>query len=288
MALLEELNMTLYRQRQAPFAGVSFGNLVALRDYKSLFVSQKDHPNSSHSLGSSDTSSVHAQDSAPAELNAQKLGKNTPSLEQSHVKGIYAFDFDGTITTKDTFALFLRYNAGTAAWAGKIIALIPVFIAYKIRLVDRHAVKKAVIKRFFAGKSASEVNESAKRFAQDVIPPLLRPGALARLEALKQDPNCGLESLYICSASIDPYLKAWATSFGILENHVLATQLESKNGMITGAIDGYNVWGPNKVRRIEDALKPHKVNIIEAYGDTRGDREMLHAADASFFKPFRF
>ena len=59
------------------------------------------------------------------------------------------------------------------------------------------------------------------------------------------------------------------------------------NGTIIEGISGYNVWGSNKVRRILDQFMPHSVRIIEAYGDTRGDREMLHAAEASFFQPFR-
>ena len=67
----------------------------------------------------------------------------------------------------------------------------------------------------------------------------------------------------------------------------MATELATDNGRITGEIEGYNVWGKNKVRRIFDQFAPHSVKIIEAYGDTRGDREMLHAAKASFFRPFR-
>ena len=69
----------------------------------------------------------------------------------------------------------------------------------------------------------------------------------------------------------------------------MATELaiNTDKDRITGELDGYNVWGQNKVRRIYDQFSPQSVEILEAYGDTRGDREMLHAAKASFFKPFR-
>ena len=200
---------------------------------------------------------------------------------------IFVFDFDGTITTRDTFALFLRYYAGTPRWLLNLTRLLPTFIAYKLGKIDRHAVKKAVIHRFFAGESAKNIDSRASQFAKDVIPGLIRPAAQQRLNALLADPDCGVESLYICSASIGPYLRAWASSSGIHTAQVMATELAVIGDRITGEVHGYNVWGANKVRRIFDQFAPHSVEIEEAYGDTRGDREMLHAAKASFFQPFR-
>ncbi len=200
---------------------------------------------------------------------------------------IYVFDFDGTITTKDTFALFLKYYAGSANWLGNVLRLLPKFIAYKTGLIDRHAVKKAVVNRFFANQSFSDIEIRAEQFAKDIIPTLIRPAALKNVRSKLENPEIGPSSLYICSASIGPYLRHWARSVGIHEKNVMATELEFINDRATGKLEGYNVWGPNKVRRINDQFAPSPVNIVEAYGDTRGDREMLHAAEASFHKPFR-
>lgn len=200
---------------------------------------------------------------------------------------IIVFDFDGTITTRDTFALFLRYYAGTFRWALKISALLPTFAAYKLGRIDRHAVKAAVVNAFFKGESGEKIESSAERFAADVIPPLIRPLALEHLKAKLAAPEIGRESLYICSASIGPYLRHWARSENIHHDNVMATELEIIDGTATGQLLGYNVWGANKVRRILDQFAPHSVKILEAYGDTRGDQEMLHAAEASYFKPFR-
>lgn len=200
---------------------------------------------------------------------------------------IVVFDFDGTITTRDTFALFLRYYAGTPRWALNLVRLLPVFAAYKLGKIDRHAVKKAVINRFFKDEPAEKVEACANRYAREVIPGLVRPTAMAHIQQKLNDASCGAESLYICSASIGPYLRYWASSCGIQEDHVMATEMAIEDTRITGEISGYNVWGTNKVRRIFDQFAPHSVRILEAYGDTRGDREMLHAAEASFFQPFR-
>lgn len=194
---------------------------------------------------------------------------------------IVVFDFDGTITTKDTFALFLRYYAGTMSWALKIFLLLPIFTAYGLRIINRDAVKVHVIRKFFKNRSVDDVNARAAQFANDVIPGLIRPLAQKRLDERKKDP----ESLYICSASISPYLKAWGKSQDI--HNILATELEQRDGRCTGEIEGWNIWGVGKTKRIYAEFAPNDVIIKEAYGDSRGDQEMLHAAHVSYWRPFR-
>jgi len=194
---------------------------------------------------------------------------------------IVVFDFDGTITTKDTLALFLRYYAGTSKWLLNVTLLMPVFVAYGLRIIDRNQVKAYVMRRFFKNAPVEHVETVARRFAKDVIPGLIRPAAQACLDQKKSN----LESLYICSASIAPYLRAWGEAQGI--TNILATELESENGYYTGELKGWNIWGKGKTRRIFAEFAPDSVIISEAYGDSRGDRELLLAAEASFWKPFR-
>lgn len=198
-------------------------------------------------------------------------------------KGLIVFDFDGTITTKDTFALFLRYHAGFWRWLLNITLLLPTFIAYKLGRIDRHQVKAAVIRRFFKNSSVTEVDDRAKRFAQEVIPGLIRPKALA---CFKEKMAEG-EHVYICSASISPYLLHWAESHGFPKENVLSVELGKASGVFSGEIAGYNVWGPNKIRRLNDALRSGNIHIAEAYGDSEGDGELLNAAKQSFYRPFR-
>jgi len=208
-----------------------------------------------------------------------------PSAKQESPTEIVVFDFDGTITTADTFKLFLRYYAGTAKWALNVLILLPIFIGYGLKLLDRNAAKIHVIRRFFKGAPVEALNTKAAQFAEDVIPGLIRPQAQECLNSKIAGPNNPNESLYICSASIAPYLRAWGKSQGI--TNILATELESDGTCYTGEIKGWNIWGEGKVRRILAEFDPNPVIIKEAYGDTRGDREMLHAAQVSYFRPFR-
>lgn len=194
---------------------------------------------------------------------------------------IVVFDFDGTITTDDTFRLFLRYYSGNVKWAVNMLLLLPIFIGYGLKVVNRNQAKIHVTRRFFKNAPVAKLNDRATNFAKEIIPSLIRPQAQACLDSKKND----LESLYICSASIAPYLRAWGKTQGI--HNILATELESKGEHYTGEIKGWNIWGEGKVRRILAEFAPHPVKIIEAYGDSRGDQEMLHAAEASYFRPFR-
>lgn len=204
-----------------------------------------------------------------------------PATDINAPAEITVFDFDGTITTKDTFALFLRYYAGTPKWAAKILTLLPIFSAYGLKIVDRNTVKIHVIRRFFKNAMKDKLDARAEQFATEVIPGLIRPQAQACLETKKLSP----ESLYICSASIAPYLRAWGRTQNI--NNILATELDSDGDRYTGEIKGWNIWGEGKVRRILAEFAPNQVKIMEAYGDSRGDRELLHAAKASYYRPFR-
>ena len=213
---------------------------------------------------------------------SQKVKPMSKSAKpQNEPVRMVAFDFDGTITTKDTFALFLRYWAGTAKWALNLIRLLPVFILYGLRIIDRNSVKRHVVRRFFKNKSHAELESKAQKFAREIIPGLIRDGALETLKNKNKPPY----TLYIVSASITPYLREWAKSQEI--THVIATNLEVVNDRLTGEIDGENCWGPGKMAKISSELAEIPYIIEEAYGDSRGDREMLDAAHVSYWQPFR-
>ena len=122
---------------------------------------------------------------------------------------------------------------------------------------------------------------AVKKFAKEVIPKYIRKDAQKYLDSLKS----GNEQIILCSASLSIYLKAWAASQGIV--YVFGTELEQNDKNYTGKIEGENVWGQGKVNRINSELLKYAFIITEAYGDSRGDTEMLALAEKPCFKPFR-
>ncbi|MBP3840389.1 MAG: haloacid dehalogenase-like hydrolase, partial [Chryseobacterium sp.] len=67
---------------------------------------------------------------------------------------------------------------------------------------------------------------------------------------------------------------------------LLSTRAEFKNDIFTGNFIGKNCNGPEKVKRIIEAVKGRKFDKTIAFGDTSGDREMLVWADESQFEFF--
>ena len=96
----------------------------------------------------------------------------------------------------------------------------------------------------------------------------IKPKALARL---RQHQEQG-DRVIIVSAGFDLILKYWCEQEGV---ELLATGIEVKNGVITGCFVGRNCYGPEKVNRINAHLTLSEYEEIYAYGDSRGDLEMI-------------
>jgi phosphatidylglycerophosphatase C len=73
-------------------------------------------------------------------------------------------------------------------------------------------------------------------------------------------------------------------SEGITE--IIGNPAELCDGRVTGRLAGANCYGPEKVRRLL-ALNPERESYtLFAYGDGRGDRELLAAADHPYYRCF--
>ena len=195
------------------------------------------------------------------------------------MKQIVAFDFDGTLTMKDTLLAFIRYACGTKAFAIGFLRYAHLLVLMKLGLYPNWKAKQKVFAHFFEGMKIEEFDGLCQRFAKD-NQHLLRPKGL---EVLHQALDEGAEVL-IVSASIDNWVKAF---FNIESLCVIGTQVEVKDGRLTGRFLTKNCYGQEKVNRIL-SLYPHRQDYhLAAYGDSRGDQELLAFADEAHYKPFR-
>lgn len=193
---------------------------------------------------------------------------------------IAVFDFDKTITSKDTFSRFLLYHAGVFRFLFGILLHLPFFLIYLFGWISRDWMKERLISHFFSGKSEGALIVKAKKFADKKIKKFVRKKAMERIHWHQaQGHRC-----ILVSASLDIYLIPWAIKEGIHE--VLATQLEFVEGVATGKINGKNCRGQEKVNRISKLIGLLEEYEIYAYGDSDGDREMLAIADHAFYRSF--
>jgi HAD superfamily hydrolase (TIGR01490 family) len=193
------------------------------------------------------------------------------------MKKIYAFDFDGTLTTKDTLIEFIRYAKGSMALGLGFMRYAHLLVLMKIGLYPNYKAKQKVFAHFFKDTTLDDFNALCKAFAASSSH-LLRPNAI---EAINHAIKEGSEVL-IVSASIDNWVQPFFPQV-----KVVGTQIEVIDGKLTGRFLSKNCYGQEKVNRILSLYPNRQDYHLTAYGDSRGDKEMLAFADESHFKPFR-
>jgi phosphatidylglycerophosphatase C len=185
---------------------------------------------------------------------------------------VAAFDFDGTLSTRDNFLPYLRTVAGTRDLARAIAAAAPALAASRRDPSQRDVAKAIVLRGTLAGRREAYLRDVGERYARLVVARYLAPDTMARL----QDHRAQGHEIVLVSASLHVYLDPIAALLGA--DAVLATALEvDADGRCTGEIAGENVRGVEKVRRL-DAWLDGRDAVIHAYGDSAGDDELLARA----------
>ena len=174
---------------------------------------------------------------------------------------------------------FLYYYAGPLAFIRDIARSAPTLTVYGLHLMKNDVAKERVLKKFLAGTPLATLQGYGQAFARDRLPGLVRPRALRRLQWHQKLGH----QIVIVSASLDLYLKPWAAALGV--DHVLCTLLDADgNGQVSGRLGAANCYGPEKLRRLREVLGDTSDYLLYAYGDSRGDRELLASADYSFYR----
>lgn len=194
------------------------------------------------------------------------------------MKKLYLFDFDGTLTHKDTMFLFLKFYS-TRKFYLQFVKHIPLFILLKTGLADAEKVKKSFIASVLKGERKTSIQKKAHDFFEKHGNEILRENAL---EFIKKIDRAQTQS-YIVTASLDIWVQPFADS---LKMKLLATQAEFRNQIFTGNFVGKNCNGDEKRCRIENELAGKKFDKTLAFGDTQGDRQMMDWADESHYRFF--
>lgn len=186
---------------------------------------------------------------------------------------IAAFDFDGTITTKDTLFDFIRFYHGQSKFLCGLLVVSPILICFKLGFITNEKAKQKLFSHFFKGTSINEFNDFCHSYA-DRINTFCYQSTIKQLRK-HQNQN---DEIVLISASIENWIKPWASAHSI--KRVLATQIEVKNGLITGRFSSKNCYGQEKVNRLKKTYPNRDEYILYAYGDSSGDKELLAFADS--------
>jgi len=189
------------------------------------------------------------------------------------------FDFDGTITKKDTLLEFIKFSKGKIRFYLGFIVNLPHLVAFKLGIISNQSAKEKILRFFLKDMPISVFKQYCEKFSKYVLPKLIRPKALKEIQRLKQNNTL----VVIVSASPENWIEEWAQN---LQLELIASRLELDGGKVTGKILGKNCHGDEKVNRIREIYDLSQYYIVAAYGDSIGDRPMLELATTAYYKPF--
>ncbi len=193
---------------------------------------------------------------------------------------IVAFDFDGTLTIKDSFTTFLAWRTGFLGYASALARLAPEAAAFLLHR-DRGRIKAAAARIFLRGLPREKLIAEAEAFAAEIAPRFLRPDALACWEAWREKGA----RLVIVTASPTAVVAPFAKRLGA--DVLIGTELAfDPTDRVSGGFSTPNCRGPEKVERLT-ARFGRGLKLAAAYGDTSGDAEMLAIAEVAGYKAFK-
>ena len=182
---------------------------------------------------------------------------------------LVAFDFDGTITDRDSLQDFVRRMRGWGVCLKAYLVCAPRLLWPDRGPQRRQAIKARFLASALGGLDQSQLQALAHDYVQRHLPGLLRSEMMERLRAHRRRGD----TVVLVSASPSIYLDIWARQEGLAA--VLATELSfNAQGRYVG-LRSSNCWGDEKVRRLQDWLGTTEVQLDMAYGDSAGDTAML-------------
>ena len=187
------------------------------------------------------------------------------------------FDFDGTVTSTDTWTPFMRFAVRPARLLAGQLLLIPVVVGYRLGMISASRGRQMAARIGFQGEEATAVRQLGAHYAATALPATLRQSALDRIEWHKSQGD----DVVVVSASLNVYLGPWCDRQGV---DYICTTLEERDGRLTGSYFQGDCSGPEKVRRILQRYELARYAIVYAYGDSVEDREMLELAHKKYYR----
>lgn len=196
--------------------------------------------------------------------------------------GVACFDFDGTLIRFDSFPLFLALIAGWPRVIGvSLRSLTKLMVSKRQAWPDQNwksALKICLVQSLLKDQSVDFLKQKiiprlkAKiQWNDDVVRELQRHKALGHL-------------IVIISGGLQLYLPDLLQDLPI--DSILATDLEVKDGVLTGQLNGENCVRHIKPARIKAYLKELKHDkdpSLWVYGNSAGDIPMLKIAQHGFW-----
>ena len=196
---------------------------------------------------------------------------------------IAAFDFDGTLTQRDTLLPFLARGLGWPQFLLALLVCSPWIAGFVLGLIPNHVAKQKLLMVTLKNKTTAQMDDWTNRWLAHDFAGQLQSWPMARLAEHQQAGHCCV----MVSASPDIYLKQVARHLSF--DALLCTEMAVDSGRLTGLMKTPNCHGEQKVVRLKAWMDERfgtdgDAELVYAYGDTSGDKPMLRLARQAFYR----
>ena len=195
-------------------------------------------------------------------------------MKDTGTRLIYVFDFDGTLTKRDSFILFAKHALGLKRLILGLLKSSPWLAGWKLGISCNSTAKERLFRYLYKGMPLSVFEEAAKSFIgvlNDNVGKAIEPF----ISAIEKN-----ATVYILSASIENWIIPWAQAHGIPREKVISTKMAvDSSGRITGSFSSPNCHGKEKIRRFLEIEPARATYYLIAYADSKSDIPFLALAD---------
>jgi phosphatidylglycerophosphatase C len=186
------------------------------------------------------------------------------------------FDLDGTITRRDTYLAYLLGFLARHPERWSRAAPLPLAVLCHVAGCRSNTwLKTTFLRAVLGGVPRHQLASWTESFVHGVLNGGLRSGARATLERHR----AAGDRLVLITASLDFYAEPLGRRLGF--DKVLCTRAQyDAAGRVTGELDGGNLYGTEKLVRVQRYLQQHTPGTpVICYCDHHSDLPLLQFAD---------
>lgn len=178
------------------------------------------------------------------------------------------FDLDGTIiATHSVKDIFMERLSAGQVQTEEIVDMASMMFRYLFKTQDFADSLSASVKNM-QGIDEGEFIELAEKVCRDRLMPQVFPEVKAILKAHKAKGH----TLVVISSASRYQVEPLARELGI--DNIICTELEVKNGLFTGLLDGMPCYGPAKLSMASAFSKGRRVSLKKSYFYSNGSEDI--------------
>jgi HAD superfamily hydrolase (TIGR01490 family) len=181
------------------------------------------------------------------------------------------FDFDGTLIDGYSAMALMQMR-----WRKREMS--PLEIARLLMVGVEAGLGKADFDRFmrvgvraFRGRQVDDMSEMGEKLMRSVLGGAMYPEGWDLVAAHKRRGH----TVVIATSALPFQVAPLARELGV--DHVLCTELETRDGVLTGEVDGPILWGPGKAAAVKAYAQDNNIDLERsfAYGNGSEDEQFL-------------